>query len=113
MSSPLQDPEEDFEEPPHLRRLRLLVTVLTSVLIFGMLAMVAIFVIRLGLPSGVVGDTPIQAERFVLPEGEAISALGRGSNTVLITVDGPKGEVLYSFDAMSGKRISATPIARE
>ena len=113
MPSPVHDPEEEFEEPPQLRNLRLLVTILTSVLIFGMLAMVAIFVIRLGVFTEPAAQKPIAAERFVLPDGAEITSLGRGVSTVLIATEGPDGEVLFVFDAETGALISSTPILRE
>lgn len=90
-----------------------MVTILTSVLIFGMLAMVAIFVIRLGVFTEPAAQKPIAADRFVLPEGAAIIALGRGASTVLIATDGPEGEVLRVFDAETGEMIGSTSIARE
>ncbi|MEM7239255.1 MAG: DUF6476 family protein, partial [Pseudomonadota bacterium] len=105
-------------EPPSLRRLRLLVTVLTSVLIFGMLTMVGVFVIRLGgigtvsAPSVAI-EVPIAAEAFNLPADAEIVAIGRGQGTVLILTEGPEGEVLRAFDATTGAARSTTPIARD
>ncbi|MEM7240101.1 MAG: DUF6476 family protein [Pseudomonadota bacterium] len=118
MNAPLDLDDDEFVEPPSLRRLRLLVTVLTSVLIFGMLTMVGVFVIRLGgigavpAPSAAIEES-IAAEAFNLPVGAKIVAIGRGQGTVLIVTEGPEGEILRTFDAATGAVRSATPIARD
>ncbi|MBY8974226.1 hypothetical protein KHP62_00305 [Rhodobacteraceae bacterium NNCM2] len=107
---------DDLPEPPALRRLRLLVTVLTSVLIIGMLTMVTIFVIRLGgigtlsTPSP---QAPIEAESLTLPTGAEITAVGRGQKTVLITTEGPAGEILHVFDAATGAPLSTIEVKRD
>ena len=87
-------------------------TVLTSVLIFGMIAVVAALVIRLGMVPQSGGGDPIAAESFALPEGARITGLGRGASGVLIATDGPEGEVLRTFDAATGAQIDKTPIVR-
>lgn len=92
-------------------------TVLTSVLIFGMLTMVAVFVIRLGGIGTVPGpapviEEPVTAQGFDLPAGAEIKAVGRGASTVLIVTEGPEGEVLHVFDAQSGEARSTSRINR-
>ncbi|MEM8793837.1 MAG: DUF6476 family protein [Pseudomonadota bacterium] len=113
MTSPLHDPDEDFEEPPHLRRLRLLVTVLTTVLIVGMLTMIALFVIRLGLFPDRQTDDQIAAETVILPQKAEITAIGRGKSTILITTTSENGEILHVFDQITGDLISETAIERK
>ena len=115
--SPQPGPGEDIEEPPALRRLRWLVTTLMVVLIFGMLAIVAVFVIRLGGIGQNLADSglaaPISAEAFALPAGEEVTALGRAGNQVLmLTRDAAGEERLRSFDAATGAAISESSIAR-
>ncbi|MEM9736814.1 MAG: DUF6476 family protein [Pseudomonadota bacterium] len=111
------DPSPDFDqdppEPAPLRRLRLLVTVLTVVLIAGMVTMVASFVIRLGLAEPGGGPRVVEADRLMLPVGAEIRALGQARGTVLVATDGPGGEVLWVFDAETGEVLSKTPIGRE
>ncbi|MEM8841435.1 MAG: DUF6476 family protein [Pseudomonadota bacterium] len=106
--------DEDVPEPPALRRLRLLVTVLTSVLIIGMLTMIVVFVIQV---LGVAGQGPapqggVSAEEITLPAGEQITAIGRGRATLLITTEGAGGETLRIFDAATGAPLSSTLIRR-
>lgn len=111
-------PGPDMPEPPTLRRLRLLVTTLMVVLILGMVSIVAVLVIRLG-GFGAVGQIatvadPIAADRFALPEGAEVRALGRGPGVVLIWLRQPDGsEMLHEYEAVGGGLRSATPIRRE
>jgi len=65
-SDPAQTDPGSAALPPDLRFLKTLVTVLMAVMIFGLLAMVAIFVIRLG-PS--TATPPPLPDKIVLPEG--------------------------------------------
>lgn len=108
-----RDEDEEFPEPPRLRRLRWLVTLLTIVLILGVVAIAGTIVIRLGFLGG-QRLTPITAPEFVLPEAYEVEAVGRGEGTVLFVLRAPDGaEWLYSFDRQSGGSIGVTPIRRE
>ena len=104
---------EDEEEPPVLRRLRLMVMALIVVLMLGILAIAATIVIRLGFGVG-DGAAPVAADRFVLPEGE-VTGMGQGEGTVLFLVRGADGvERLVVFDAETGGApVSTTPVERE
>ncbi len=106
--------DDEFIEPAHLRRLRLLVTGLTVVLIVGVLAIAATIVIRLGFGVGeALSGGPVRADRFELPEGAEIVALGRGSGTVMFVLRGPDGaEALHVFDEASGEPESRSAIMR-
>ena len=105
------DPD-DIEEPPRLRRLRWLVTALTVVLILGVLAIAATIVMRLGLGLG--GAGPIVAERFALPSGMEIIAVGRGEGIVLFVLRAPDGaETLRAFDDRTGEPAGASAITRD
>lgn len=111
----VQNPDNDFQEPPQLRRLRWLVTGLTVVLMVGVLAIAATIVIRLGFG---VGDAlpigPVRAERFVLPRETEIVAVGRGPGIVMFVLRGPDGtEALHVFDEETGEPAGRTVIARE
>lgn len=59
-------PEEDGPLPPNLRFLRRLVTVLTAVMILGVITIVALLVIRLGDNGRAILVHP---EMFEIPEG--------------------------------------------
>jgi Family of unknown function (DUF6476) len=111
----VQNPNEEFPEPPRLRRLRWLVTGLTVVLILGVLAIAGTIVIRLGFGVGeAVSAGPIRAERIVLPPNATILAVGRGPGTVLFVLRGPDGaETLQVFDEATGAPVGQTAIARE
>lgn len=103
--------DETEEEPPQLRRLRLLVTVLMVVLILGIVTIAGTIVIRLGFPAGF---GPVAAEALVLRPDEQIVAAGQGKGTVVLTVRDAEGaETLVVFDAGSGEELSRTPIRRE
>ncbi|WP_341862306.1 DUF6476 family protein [Gymnodinialimonas sp. 57CJ19] len=64
-------PEEDGPLPPNLRFLRMLVTVLTAVMILGVITIVALLVIRLGDNGQPILVHP---EVFDIPEG--VNTLG-------------------------------------
>lgn len=106
------DDDDAIEEPASLRRLRLLVTVLTVVLIAGIVIIVAVIVIRLG---GVAdGPRAIDAEQIALPAGATIVSTGQGAGTVLFVLKAPDGvERLHVFDAETGERVSVTEITRD
>jgi hypothetical protein len=107
-----QHEDDDFPEPPRLRRLRWLVSGLTVALIVGVLAIAATIVIRLGFGIG-EATGPVTAERFALPAGEIVS-VGRGSGTVLFVLRLPDGaERLLVFDESTGEPAGASVIARD
>ncbi|MEM7422820.1 MAG: DUF6476 family protein [Pseudomonadota bacterium] len=104
--------DDEFEEPPFLKRLRILVMVLIVVLIVGFIAIASTLVIRLGFLGG--RAEPIKAEALALPAGSEITGLGRASGAVLVTVRSADGrERLLNFDAGSGALVSETDIMRD
>ena len=106
-----QNQDEDFPEPPQVRRLRLLVSVLMVVLILGTLTIAATIVIRLGFGFGDAAG-PVSAEDFALPKGEILS-VGRGSGTVIFVLrDSDGAERLVAFDERTGEPAGATTITR-
>lgn len=106
------DDDDTFEEPPHLRRLRLLVTVLTLVLIGGIVIITAVIVIRLGAAGEQA--KPVAAAEIGLPAGATVITTGRGEGTVLFLLrDAAGAERLHVFDAVTGAALSVTDIARE
>jgi hypothetical protein len=102
---------EDEEEPPQLRRLRLLVMALIVVLMLGIVTIAATIVIRLGFPSVPVEPVPVEA--LTIPKAHEVIASGQGPGTVHLTLRGPDGvEALYVFDAETGKELSRTTLTR-
>jgi hypothetical protein len=109
-----QYPDDEFPEPPRLRRLRWLVTALMVALIVGVLAIAATIVIRLGFGVGeAISGGPIRAERFALPAGADIVAVGRGPGTVMFVLrDADGSEALHVFDDVTGEPASRSAIVR-
>ncbi len=102
MAEPPED--ETGELPRDLRFLKGLVTVLTAVMIAGVITIVALLVIRLN-----AGATPIlvHPELFALPPG--VQTLGYnlvGDSVVIVTDDG----MIRVFDAASRELIQEMPI---
>lgn len=84
-------PEKEAGLPPNLRYLKALVTILTATMIFGLLAMVAIFVIRLRpLPPPTV---PLPDE-ITLPAGETAKSVAWGRDFFVVVTESGKVLVL-------------------
>ena len=117
MTQPNRDrSEEDLPEPPQVRRLRRLVSLLMVVMIGAMVVVVVTMVIRLGNlgSAGEVAPVWVTAERFNLPAGAEVVAVGQGAAAVLlVTRDASGAEMLRVMDPASGAEISAPPIIRE
>ena len=112
--APVRD--EDLPEPPQVRRLRLLVTLLMVVLILGMVVVAGAMVVRLGLvgSGGEGAVAPVTAEALRLPEGADVVAIGQGRGGILVvTRDAQGAETLRVLDPETGAEKSATPIVRE
>ena len=106
------DEDDEFPEPPRLRRLRWLVTGLMVALIVGVLAIAATVVIRLGVLGG-RELVPVTAPEFRLPKGHEVVAVGRGEGTVLFLLRAPDGtESLHAFDRRSGAPAGSSDVTR-
>jgi hypothetical protein len=104
--------EDEFPEPPRLRRLRWLVTGLMVALIVGVLSIAATIVIRLGFLGG-SELAPVTAPEFRLPEGHEVVAVGRGEGTVLFFLRAPDGtESLHAFDQQTGAPAGVSAVTR-
>lgn len=87
-------------EPPGLRRLRRLVTGLTATLIVGMIAVVALLVIRL---AALEPPAPALPPAIALPAGETARAVTLGTGWVaVVTADAAGVERVRVFDAADG-----------
>ena len=104
---------EGEEEPPQIRRLRVMVMVMLVVLMLGIVTIAATIVIRLGF-GGEPSAQKLTADAIVLPKDATITALGHGPNGVLVTVRLQDGsETLRLHDAGSGNLVRETRIKRE
>ncbi len=81
-----------------MRFLKTLVTVLTGVMIAGLLTIVALLVIRLG-PAPAPPAFPVLPEGIALPEGETMQALTIARDWVVVVTEA--GAVLL-YDRESG-----------
>ncbi|HET9069931.1 MAG TPA: DUF6476 family protein [Amaricoccus sp.] len=86
-------------EPPGLRRLRRLVTLLTATLIVGMATIVGLLAVRLTS----TGDAPALPATITLPPGERAGAVTFGSDWLaVVTVDGSGRERIRILDRATG-----------
>jgi hypothetical protein len=106
--------EDDAPEPPRLRALRRLVTLLTASLIVGVVATAGALVIRLARPEpGAFDPRAVAAERVRLPAGEAITAVGAaGAALVVATRDAGGAERLRLYDAATGALLREIAVDR-
>lgn len=115
MSAPKRrDEAEDWREVPQLRGLRRLVTALTAVLMFGVLAVAATLVIRIAMEPGPSPLSAVGAERVALPAGETVIASGAGPSALtLVTRDAEGRERLRLYRPDTGALIDTVNIARD
>ena len=100
--------DRDLLEPPALRRLRRLVTVLTVTLIFGILAIVGLLAVRL---SAVGGGVELPAE-IALPVGETAGAVTFGGDWLaVVTTDRDGRQRIRVLDRASGADRGSVEIA--
>ena len=97
MDSPQTPPE-----PANLRFLRILVTVLTAVMIGGLITIVALLVIRFS------GDAPVVPDNVTLPEGVEAEAFTLGADWYAVVTKG--GAEILVFDRASGALRKRVPI---
>lgn len=86
-SDPLQ------EEPANLKFLRRLVTVLTAVMILGLVVLISLVVIRLQTPALVLPET------LVLPDGETAHSYTQGRGWVAVVT---QSDLILIYDADTG-----------
>jgi len=97
MAEPPEPNDPLVDLPPHLKRLKLLVTVLTVTMILGVITITGVLVIRLSEDRAPVLVHP---DKFVLPEG--VLPLGYsvvGDQAVIVGDDG----VIRAFDLETGE----------
>ncbi|MEH6830941.1 MAG: DUF6476 family protein [Sulfitobacter sp.] len=84
---------DDLPEPTNLRFLRRMVTVLTTVMILGVVVVIGLLVTRL------TRDTPILPAEISLPDGAKAVAFTQAADWYAVVTDA--NEILV-FDRMSG-----------
>ncbi len=85
---------DDPIEPANLRFLRRLVTVLTTVMICGVLVVIGLLVTRLNR------DSPILPQEIALPEGASAVAFTQGPDWYAVVTD--RNEIII-FDRLTRK----------
>ncbi|WP_171054033.1 DUF6476 family protein [Arenibacterium halophilum] len=99
----MNDPLNDAPEPANLRFLRRLVTVLTAVMIGGLLLIVALLVIRFSTQRQVVPDT------ISLPGGITAEAFTMTPDWYAVVTD--KGRRILIFSRADGQMIQTIDVA--
>ena len=101
----MEPPEDETVElPRELRFLKTLVTVLTAVMILGLITIVVLLVIRL---NGDARPILVHPELFALPAGaETLGYNLVGNSVVILTDDG----MIRVFDATSRALLQELPI---
>lgn len=109
----MEDPPKDDDTegpgalPPDLRFLRRLVTVLTVVMIGGVITIVALLVIRLNAPATPVFVAPGD---FAVPEAVGVTGIAvMGDLTVLTGTDG----VIRVYDSATRALVREIPVDAE
>ncbi|MBL9058463.1 MAG: hypothetical protein JNK88_00365 [Mangrovicoccus sp.] len=95
--------EAPSPEPANLRFLRLLVTVLTTVMILGIAAVVGLLILRLSTPP-----RPTLPEAVTLPDGVRADAVTFGAGWYAVVTD---ADTILIFDSVSGKLRQSVTIA--
>lgn len=93
----MSDPSDPVEEPANLRFLRRLVTVLTAVMIGGLLVVVTLLVIRFS--SDRKPDVIALPDRITLPDGTSAQAFTMSSNWYAVVT---QNDQILIFDRESG-----------
>jgi hypothetical protein len=100
----MTDPLDDAPEPANLRFLRRLVTVLTAVMIGGLVLIVALLVIRFSTQRQVIPDS------ITLPDGTTAEAFTMTPEWYGVVTE--QGRRILIFDRASGKQIQTIEVTR-
>ena len=100
----MTDPLDDAPEPANLRFLRRLVTVLTAVMIGGLVLIVALLVIRFSTQRQVVPDT------ISLPGGITAEAFTMTPDWYAVVTD--QGRQILIFNRADGKLTQTIDVTR-
>lgn len=101
--------DQEIPEPPRIRALRRLVTVLTATMILGLLTIIVLVVITLTRFSP---SMPLP-ENITLSAGETAQAITKGKSWfALVTIDGNQTERIRIFDAKTAEEIQSVTIEK-
>lgn len=89
----LSEPDHGQDEPANLKFLRRLVTVLTAVMILGLVVLISLVVIRLQTPALSLPDA------LVLPQGETAQSYTQGRGWFAVVTD---NNLILIYDAQTG-----------
>jgi hypothetical protein len=107
MSGDQPPAEREPPEPPRLRALRLLVTVLTATMILGLIVIVGLVVITLTRSRPAVA----LPEGYALPAGENLHAFTMGEGWVAVVTEDRSGvERIRVLEATTGKQMHVVTI---
>ncbi len=100
----MNDAPHTGPEPANIRFLRRLVTVLTAVMILGIVTIIALFVMRYGADTSPNAAIALP-ESIALPAGSEARAFTRGSDWIAVVVEKAEGgEEILIFDR-SGRKL--------
>lgn len=109
----MKNDSEDWREVPQLRSLRRLVSVLTFVLIFGMIAVAGTLIWRISSEPGAAAPL-ITADDVTLPAGETVTSVGATESALsFLTKDNNGQERLRVFDPATGEETGVLTIQRD
>lgn len=108
----MKNDSEDWREVPQLRSLRRLVSALTIVLIFGMIAVAVTLIWRISSEPGAA--TPVvTAEDVTLPRGETVTSVSATESALsFVTKDAEGVERVRIFEPDTGKETGVLVIKR-
>jgi hypothetical protein len=104
MDNDKSTPIEEFELPPSLRFLRQLVTVLTGVMIVGVVMIIALLVIRLN-----ADPTPALPASITLPDGSTPVAFTQTANWYAIVTSDNK-ILIYTLDGQLRDTVNVSQV---
>lgn len=108
----MKNDSEDWREVPQLRSLRRLVSALTIVLIFGMVAVAGTLIWRISSEPGAAAPL-VTADEITLPAGEIVTSVGATEAALsFMTKDADDTERLRVFDPATGEETGVLEIKR-
>ncbi|WP_375186111.1 DUF6476 family protein [Pseudooceanicola sp.] len=94
-------PEDDAQDFPQLRFLRVLVTVLAGVMILGLLVLITLIVIRFRTPPA--APVPTLPTTITLPEGAVPQAVTAGQGWFLVVTQDGRALVYDASGALTSE----------
>lgn len=93
---------EELPEPPRLRALRIMVSVLTATMILGLITIIGLIVIKIMAPGASILPLP---DEISLPDGEKAQAVTQGLDWIgVVSVDDGGVERIHILNADGSSR---------